>query len=227
MDRVPEPELMDDPAQALAYAGADFAEPHGRFVELVFERLPGLPARGRALDLGCGPGDIALRFLRARPGWNVDAIDGSRAMLDLARSAATSAGLADRVRFVEGVLPGAVPPSIAYELVLSNSLLHHLHEPDVLWQTARRWSRPGTRLFVMDLIRPESPDAATGLIDRYAAGEPAVLRRDFYNSLLAAFTPDEIRNQLERASLGHLSVAAVSDRHAIVWGTLPPTVGAA
>jgi hypothetical protein len=30
MDRIPEPELMDDEAQAKAYADADFAAPHER-----------------------------------------------------------------------------------------------------------------------------------------------------------------------------------------------------
>ena len=65
MQRRPEPELMDDEAQALAYARADFAEPHDRFVALLRERV-GAPA-GRALDLGCGPGDVTFRVARAFP----------------------------------------------------------------------------------------------------------------------------------------------------------------
>ena len=65
--RVPEPELMSAEEQARAYAGADFEEPHGNFIRLLQERLPGLPERGTALDLGCGPGDIGIRFARAFP----------------------------------------------------------------------------------------------------------------------------------------------------------------
>lgn len=41
MDRAPEPELMDDAAQAMAYAEADFSEPHGRFIELYRETAAG------------------------------------------------------------------------------------------------------------------------------------------------------------------------------------------
>ena len=61
--------------------------------------------QGRVVDLGCGPGDITLRVLRVCPGWSVDALDGSPAMLALARQAADTAGLAARVRFIKAILP--------------------------------------------------------------------------------------------------------------------------
>jgi len=38
--------------------------------------------------------------------------------------------------------------------------------------------------------------------------------------LLAAYRPDEVRQQLARAGLEDLTVEVVSDRHMIVWGTL-------
>lgn len=65
MERFPEPELMEERQQACAYAAADFSEPHNRFIELFQEAFPGLGIEGYALDLGCGPGDIAMRFARA------------------------------------------------------------------------------------------------------------------------------------------------------------------
>ncbi len=76
-------------------------------------------------------------------------------------------------------------------------------------------------LFVQDLMRPQSPDAARALVDRYAPGEPDVLRRDFYNSLLAAFTPDEVRAQLAAAGLDALVVEPVTDRHMTIAGHAP------
>ena len=39
MERIPEPELMDDPEQARAYASADFSEPHQAFVERFTQRF--------------------------------------------------------------------------------------------------------------------------------------------------------------------------------------------
>src|SRR5262249_45862134 len=114
MERTPEPELMLDPEQVKAYAAADFAEPHGRFVELLRARLGRLPACGVALDLGCGPGDISFRFLRAYPRWRVDALDGSPAMIATARAQAAAAGLHERIECREAVLPDGVPPRQAY-----------------------------------------------------------------------------------------------------------------
>ena len=52
MERIPEPELMDEAEQAAAYARADFEEPHSRFIALLSEKLEALPATGFALDLG-------------------------------------------------------------------------------------------------------------------------------------------------------------------------------
>jgi ubiquinone/menaquinone biosynthesis C-methylase UbiE len=221
--RVPEPELMLDPEQARAYAAADFAESHERFVALLRAKLPALPAAGHALDLGCGPGDPTLRLARALPGWQVHGVDGSPAMLALARMAAERAGLAARVRFHEARLP-ELPAALAgrrFDLVLSNSLLHHLAEPGTLWKSAHRLAAPGGCVFVMDLLRPPSAAAAEALVARHAAGEPDVLRRDFFDSLCAAYNPDEVREQLLRAELGTLACEVVSDRHWIAWGRLP------
>jgi cyclopropane fatty-acyl-phospholipid synthase-like methyltransferase len=220
MDRVPEPELMLEDDQARAYASADFEEPHGRFIELLQKRLVALRPEGVALDLGCGPGDISMRFARAFPGWKVDAVDGSPAMLDLGRQTAAAAGLESRIRFHQVLIPSGEPPHRRYELVFSNALLHHLGEPAALWWSARSWGGAGAFLFVMDLIRPESPERGRELVDQYAADEPEVLRRDFYNSLLASYSPSEVREQLREASLGHLDLEVVSDRHFIAWGPL-------
>jgi SAM-dependent methyltransferase len=218
VDRIPEPELMLDERQAQAYAAADFAEPHGRFLSLLEQKLPTLPSTGRALDLGCGPGDISLRFARAFADWSVDAIDGSHAMLELGRRLATEAGLSSRVRFHEILLPTDSLPHESYLLLLSNSLLHHLPDPAVLWSSVQRWAEPGSGVFVMDLLRPASRAEAQALVELHCGDEPEVLRTDFFNSLLAAYRPTEIRSQLERAGLGYLQLEVVSDRHLIVWG---------
>jgi SAM-dependent methyltransferase len=218
MERVPEPELMDGEEQARAYAAADFEEPHSRFVALLRERLPDLAEAGAALDLGCGPGDVTLRFARAYPGWTADGIDGSESMIRLGRAAVEAGGLGDRVSLTQGYLPAARAPRIQYDLVFSNSLLHHLRQSSAIWECVRRSAGPEAGVFVMDLVRPPSRAAAQRLVDLYAAGEPEVLRHDFFRSLLAAYRPQEVRGQLAAAGLGHLGLAQVSDRHLLVWG---------
>lgn len=222
MDRVPEPELMDDPVQARAYDEADFAEPHQRVVDAFGVRFPGFGADGgpRVLDLGCGPGDVTVRFARAHPTATVLGVDGAAAMLALGRRRVAAEGLGARVRLERVHLP--VPPAAwsgrHFDAVVSNSLLHHLRDPAVLWETVLAVTRPGSAVFVADLRRPADEAGVDALVARYAAGEPHVLRRDFRASLRAAFTPDEIVAQVAAAGLGHLSVDVEGDRHVVVWG---------
>lgn len=212
MERVPEPELMDDELQVRAYAGADFEAPHSRFIELLLERLQPERSGGRALDLGCGHGDISRRFSVACPDWQVDALDGSAAMLAVAAEM-TPDSLP--IRYFHAHLPA--PAEIRYDLIFSNSLLHHLGDPAVLWSSVRERARPGCPVFVMDLFRPADPGSARSLLQQYAADEPEILQTDFYNSLLAAYEPAEISAQLKAAGL-NLTVETVSDRHVIAWG---------
>jgi 2-polyprenyl-3-methyl-5-hydroxy-6-metoxy-1,4-benzoquinol methylase len=128
------------------------------------------------------------------------------------------ADLQDRVSLVQAHLPQGSAPRERYDLVFSNSLLHHLAAPDVLWVCVHRWAPRGTPVFVVDLERPESRERARQLVERYAADEPEVLRRDFFHSLLAAYRTDEVKRQLAEAGLGHLEVSGIGDRHLMIRG---------
>jgi ubiquinone/menaquinone biosynthesis C-methylase UbiE len=219
MDRFPEPEVMDDPAQAVAYARADFAEVNQAFVDRFRAAFPEFGA-GRVVDLGCGPADIPIRLARALPAAVITGVDASAPMLDLARRAVAAAGLADRILLVEGRLPGLPLPAGGFDAVTSNSLVHQLPDPAPFWQEARRLGRPGAAILVVDLSRPDSPAAAQGIVEAYSADEDPVLKRDFFNSLCAAFTLDEVAAQLRAAGLGHLKAEMISDRHWAVTGRL-------
>jgi len=216
MRRVPEPELMDSTEQAKAYALADFSEPHDRFVSCFRERFPAHDPL-RALDLGCGPADVTLRFARAFARCHIVGIDGAQAMLAHARAAVAGAGLSARVRLVHARLPDRLPGA-GYDTVISNSLLHHLSDPAVLWRSVADYAGAGAAVFIMDLRRPESRAHARRLVRTYAGDEHALLKRDFLVSLCASYRPDEVSCQLERASLAYLKVEVLGDRHMIVYG---------
>ena len=128
--------------------------------------------------------------------------------------------LEERVRLVEAVLPHVPLPAGGCDVIVSNSLLHHLHDPQVLWSTVRRLAKPSARVFIADLTRPANRKHAAAIVERRAAHEAPVLKRDFYNSLLAAFTPREIEEQLRQAGLAHLAVRRIDNHHAAVCGGL-------
>jgi ubiquinone/menaquinone biosynthesis C-methylase UbiE len=207
---------MDEPSQARAYAAADFADVTEGFAARFASLFPEL-TRGSVLDLGCGPADIPIRLSRRRPGLQIVAIDGSAPMLNLANEAIEHEGMADRVNVVRAYVPGVPFADRSFDAVISNSLLHHLHDPAPFWTEIERVAKPGAALLIMDLFRPESTEQARALVDAAAAGEPEILKRDFYNSLLAAFTPEEVRAQLG-AGLARLECRVVSERHWLVWG---------
>lgn len=220
MERKPEPELMDSEAQTAAYAAADFTESNSLFTRLFAESFPDTPARGAMADLGCGPGDIAIRMARAYPGWTITGLDAGENMLRHARKRLRREGDGLQVVFRHSYLPDQSLEQNAWDALVSNSLLHHLPDPLVLWDSIRNLARPGAAVLVMDLCRPASQSQAQSLVDHYAADEPPVLRDDFYNSLLAAYTLGEVGDQLRQTGLEHLQVAMCSDRHWFVHGRI-------
>lgn len=219
MQRILEPELMGDPQQARAYAEADFESPNSQFVDLFETYFPAFSGDGYILDLGCGPADIDLRFAERYPHAVIHGVDGAEAMLAEARHAlARRPDLQGRIELILALLPDLDLSQTQYAAVISNSLLHHLHRPEGLWASIGTYARPGAPVLVMDLMRPNTAEEARAIVDAYAADEPEVLRRDFFNSLLAAFEPREVSQQLERAGLPQLRVEPCSDRHLLVHG---------
>ncbi|MEM7027247.1 MAG: class I SAM-dependent methyltransferase [Pseudomonadota bacterium] len=222
MLRKTEPELMNEAEQATAYANADFDEPHNHFIDLLkVASIDGLPDKGRALDVGCGAADISIRFANAFPAYYVDAIDGAEAMLLEAEKRLTNVekNVSKRIRLIESELQTYQPTSFNYDILFSNSLLHHLYDPYVLWTFIRQFPAD-TNVFIMDLMRPDNEMQVEKLVKHYAHAEPEILQRDFRNSLFAAFRPDEIKTQLEQAQLTELEVEVVSDRHLVIKGKL-------
>ena len=218
MPRTLEPELMDDGEQATAYAKADFKEENQGFVSRFIEYYPDF-TEGHVLDLGCGPADIPIRFIKALPACRVTGVDASPPMIKLAEAAVKAAGLADQIalRCERMQTLSLVEPADAG---LSNSLLHHIPNPFQFWYCLKKQVKSGSYVLVMDLLRPESPEAAQAIVDQYAASEPAILRRDFYNSLLAAFTEDEVAAQLAEMNLSRLLIDVIDDRHWVVSGRI-------
>jgi len=220
MNRIPEPELMNDPAQALAYAHADFEAPHRLFIDTFQQKFPGLEINDAVLDLGCGPGDISRRFVRVYPQCTLHAVDGAANMLQHAKALNLQHNLDGRIQLIEGRLPQLSLPQNFYHTIISNSLLHHLQNPFVLWETLQQHAKPFANIFIMDLVRPATEAMARDFVNIYAADEPEILQHDFYHSLLAAFTPEEVQQQLHDMAMSRLEIDVISDRHMIIFGSL-------
>lgn len=226
MERICEPELMQDVLQAEAYAAADFSSGDravlGRVEALLGDRGQGNGVGLSFVDLGCGPGNITFLLARRWPEASVLGLDGSDAMLTIAERRRRADPAAGRhLRFLQRRLPS---PQLEgpCSAVISNSLLHHLHDPGVFWRSVRQLSGPATLLYVRDLRRPASQGELQDLVRRHASSAPEVLRRDYAHSLRAAFTRSEVLSQLEAAGFDGLEVLEVDDRYLEIQGPSQP-----
>jgi SAM-dependent methyltransferase len=215
------PPLGGPLALARAYAQADFAEDGNRFLQSLRDLNPGNLDGQLALALGCEPADYVIRFLTAWPGARCEALDDSADRLEIARASLEAwPGVARRCQLTQDTLPPTRLAVGAYDLVLANGLLHRCLDPHLVWRGIGAAGRPGALVLVMDLLRPPSPLWVESLVVTYAGDEPELLKRDFRDSLFAAFEPAEVRAQLVEAGLEYLEVAVVSDRHLVVSGRL-------
>ncbi len=215
MERIPEPELMDDEEQVTAYAEADFSSSNQLFVDTILKNSS--PDITTILDIGCGPGDVPVRLALAKPDLAITAVDGSACMAEYARNSVLMQGMQKRIEIVEGMIPGIDLGDSKFDVIVSKDLIHHLPDPADLWNEIKRHASPGTGIFVMDLVRPVSKKEASEIVEAVSRKESEILRLDFYNSLLASYTPEEIETQLGESGLD-LRVTVLGDRHFLVSG---------
>ena len=91
LQRQVEPELMNATDQVEAYAAADFSQSDQALVAWIAQRFP-MGLGDRVIDLGCGPGNIALLLVQRWQQIEVVGIDGAPKMLALAAARGQSLG---------------------------------------------------------------------------------------------------------------------------------------
>ncbi len=120
-------------------------------------------AGGAVLDVGCGPGTLALELARRAPGLTITGVDISADMVAAARSAAAQAGLGAQLRF-EAADGAALPfPDGSVDLVISTLSMHHWERKAAVLGELARVVRPGGEIRIYDVWRPELLAAAEGL----------------------------------------------------------------
>lgn len=127
------------------------------------------PHARRMLDIGCGAGNYTLKILQSKTDMHCDLVDLSRPMLERAyeRVAAKTSG---RVRTYRGDIRHVELPAQSYDIVIAAAVLHHLREEDD-WQRVfdklYTLCAPGGSLWIVDLIRHESPGIQRIMETRY------------------------------------------------------------
>jgi ubiquinone/menaquinone biosynthesis C-methylase UbiE len=210
LPRVLEPEVMDSAAEARDYDAMDHAQVNRVFVADFRAAWHG---RGPVLDVGTGTAQIPIELCRQVPAVEVVAIDMAEHMLGVGRDNVRRAGLEGRVR-LEACDAKRLPfAAHAFAAVISNSIVHHIPEPETVLTEMARVLQPGGVLFVRDLLRPDDDAAVRRLVETYAGDANAHQRQMFEDSLRAALTLDEVRGLMARLGLDPAAVRPTSDRH--------------
>ena len=164
------------------------------------------------LDLGAGTAAIAIVLAARSPHARITALDLAPAMLRLAARNVARAGLVERIGLVLGSATLLPFRRGDFDVVVSNSLVHHVPDPAAAFAEIARVAGSAT-IFLRDLARPESDAAVDALVDRYAAAEAASARELFRASLRASLTVEEVRAFAAAAGLVDAEVSLTSDRH--------------
>ena len=213
LPRVTEAEVMSGAEGVSAYASAAAQAYLDALDDTFVEQVLGFGLdSGLALDVGTGPGRIPLKIARRNPKLRVVGVDRSEAMIQVARNAARERDSGGRLRFLLGDATRLSFPDAAFDLVLSNSLLHHLADPVCVFREMERVTRAGGWILVRDLRRPSRVSFPwhAAWYGRHYAG----LMRDLYGaSLRAAYSPPELRDLLNRAALGSACPFALGRTH--------------
>ena len=210
MKRILEPEVMDTHEEAEAYDAMDHSAVNTAFVERVVELGA---SEGHFLDLGTGPAQIPIFLAQRCPNLRITGIDLAVNMLTLGEQHVAEAGLADRIA-LECIDAKALSyPDLSFDGVISNSIIHHLPDPMAAFREISRVIRPSGLILIRDLMRPDTPEAAQALVDRYAADDTPYQKKLFYDSFLAALTIPEIEAMLAQTNLADAIVVQSSDRH--------------
>ena len=204
LQRVAEPEVMDDSAEVEAYSSAA-AQSHLNAIDdtLVDHavRLVAKRERGRALDIGTGPGQIVLKLARRLTRWKFVGVDRSPNMIAQGlASLAPAVELAGRIHFY--VADGSQLPfrDGSFDLVVCNSVLHHIAEPQKLLAEIVRLSKPGGAILLRDLRRP-SRLAYPFHVRRHGRHYQGLMYKLYCDSVRSAYTVEELQLLLDASPL--------------------------
>ncbi|WP_269610040.1 class I SAM-dependent methyltransferase [Prochlorococcus marinus] len=227
MKRTPEPELMQSPSQVRAYADADFSRSDSMVVKSLEKYLTKI---GRTLnnndlifDIGCGPGNIAERIAENWPFVKVVGIDGSKGMLHEAEKKLSNnltKNLTYELIEINSLATGEIDFPLKADVLVSNSALHHFHDPSRFWGALKKLGKTKCIHIHRDLIRPPSLEKAFDIKEKHLLNSPEILKKDFYASLKASFTVNEVTQQILDAGLSQLEVFQIDELYFEIIGCI-------
>lgn len=122
------------------------------FFTSVAQGLAELSPRDRVLEVGSGPGRLAVKLAEVAPDVRVTGVDITPEMVERANALAARMGVADRVNFQVGDVAALPFADASFDIVVSTLSLHHWQNPATGLAEIYRVLRPGGVARIYDLV---------------------------------------------------------------------------
>jgi ubiquinone/menaquinone biosynthesis C-methylase UbiE len=202
-ERISESGVIDD--RELAEYYSRMAKRHMRIpCQRVLSRIKAKGIeKGRALDVGTGPGIFPIFLSKALPEVQFQAIDLSPIMIDVARKNATEAGMDGRIDFQVGSAYSLPCEDRSLDLLLCINTLHHLDRPVDFFNEVARTLKDRGSFVIVDFHRDVS-FIWIKLFDffwKIFFGKHPKAREGFIESVNSSYTLKECQSFLNRSKL--------------------------
>jgi ubiquinone/menaquinone biosynthesis C-methylase UbiE len=204
-ERIVESGIIED--QELAEYYNRMAKRYGRFpCQRVLKRVlaKGIE-KGRAIDIGTGPGTFPIFLTKAIPEIRFKGIDLSPVMVVLARRNAEEEGLAGKIEFEVGSAYSLPVEDHSLDLVLCITTIHHLERPVDFFNEIARSLKEGGAFVIVDFHRDASFMfiGVFNLLWKAFFGKHPKAKNGFIESIQSSYTLGECRGFLEQSRLKH------------------------
>ncbi len=230
MERIPEPELMEEREQVISYDEADFSEGEANLIcqinYYLLRKNISLGEKDLIVDLGCGPGNISEKLAIKWPNTQVIGIDGSKEMIlraEYNKNISNDQKKLKNLRYICSDIKDIKSNNFfkkKISLLVSNSLIHHITNLQDFFDTIRSLSSNFTVNFHKDLKRPLDEKSVLELKTQCASKYNEILTNDYYASLKASYTFKELKNFTLENDLSFLDVFEDGDKYLIVYGNV-------
>jgi SAM-dependent methyltransferase len=167
------------------------------------------------LDVGCGPGVVAVRMTRLSPTVRVTALDSSEPLLARVRHRAAEAGVGDRVDTIAADLEHPLPARLTAGVIWASMVLHHVSDPGATLERLRdRLTSDGVLVMIEfgnppTVLSPDDPLVADGTWSRFQAATAASLNERLGLDPVTIDWPEALR----RAGFTAVTDAGLSAEH--------------
>jgi ubiquinone/menaquinone biosynthesis C-methylase UbiE len=168
---------------------------------------------GKVLEVGPGPGYIAIELARLAPDLDIVGLDISETMIEIATRNAVEEGVAGQIAFRRGDAAQMPFEDSEFNLVLSNGSLHHWREPARVFAEICRVLKPGCRAMISDLRKDAPQDEVEALASNV---DSRFMRWGLKHSVAEAYTAREIEELVNGIPFAELEVEIV-EISMLIW----------